>query len=89
MSSGAPFGIGFVGALVMTGFMFFTVSAGVTRRITMSPSAMTIIGVGRLCTRDLAEVGNDGSEFGDILECFDQLGLTSCESRSEDAVGGH
>ena len=82
MSSGAPFGIGFGGALVVTRFRFFSVSAGVSRRIVMSQSKMPITVVGRFCTRVFVYVGNEGSEFGDILECFDQLGLTSCESRS-------
>ena len=72
----------------MPGSKFFAVSDGLTRIITMSPSIMPISGVGRLCTGVFVWVGNDGSEFGDILECLDQLDLTSCEIRSEGAVGG-
>ena len=72
----------------MPGYRFFAFLAGVTKRITMSPSVMPIYDVGRLCTGVFVLAGNDGSEFGDILECFDQLDLTSCESRSEGAVGG-
>ena len=51
MSSGAPFGISFGGALVMPGFRFFSVSAGVSIRIAMSPAVIQISGVGRFCTR--------------------------------------
>ena len=50
MSSESSFGISFGGALVMTGFRFFAVLAGVTRRITIIPAVMPISGVGRLCT---------------------------------------
>ena len=69
-------------------FTFFAVSAGVRRIIAMSPAVMPISGVGRFCTGFFVGFGNDGSEFGNILECFDQLDLTSCESRSEVAVDG-
>ena len=44
MSSGSPFGIGFGGALVMNGFRFFEVVAGVSRKIAMSPAVMPISG---------------------------------------------
>ena len=54
MSSGYPFGIGFGGALFMTGFRFFAVSAGVSRRIAMSPAVMPITGVGWFYTRVFA-----------------------------------
>ena len=72
----------------MTGFRFFSVLAGVSRKIAMIPAVIPIVVVGRFCTRGFVYVSNDGSEFGDILECFNQMGLTSCESRSEGAVGG-
>ena len=54
MSSEAPFGISFVGSLVMTGFIFFIVSAEVSRRIAMSPAVMPIPGAGRFFTSDFA-----------------------------------
>ena len=50
MSSGAPFGISFGGALFMSGFGFFAVSAVVSRRIAMSQAVMPISSVGRFCT---------------------------------------
>ena len=88
MSNGAPFGIRFGSALVMPGSRFFAVSDGVSRRIATSPAVMPIYGVGQFRTRVFAYVGNEGSEFGDIQECLDPLDLTSCENRSEVAVGG-
>ena len=50
---------------------FFAVSAEMYRGITMSPAVVPIYGVGWLCAGIFVEVGNDGSEFGDIQECFD------------------
>ena len=58
-------------ALVMPVSRFFAVSAGVARGITMSPSVVPITGVGWICAGVFVDIGNDGSEFGDILECFD------------------
>ena len=58
-------------ALVMPGSRFFAVSAGMSRGITMSPSVVPKTGVGWICAGVFVDVGNDGSEFGDILECFD------------------
>ena len=55
----------------MPGSRFFVVLAGMTRGITMSPSVVLISGVGWLCTGVFVEFGDDGSEFGDILQCFD------------------
>ena len=63
-------------ALVMPVSRFFAVSAGVARGITMSPTVMPISGVERLHTGVFVSVGHDGSEFGDLLECFDQLEVT-------------
>ena len=55
----------------MLGSRFFAVSAGISRRITMSPAVVPISGVEWLCAGIFVEFGNDISEFGDILECFD------------------
>ena len=37
----------------------------------MSPAVVPISGVGWLCDGVFVEVDNDGSAFGDILECLD------------------
>ena len=55
----------------MTGSRFFAVSTGVSRGITMIPAVVPISGVGWICAGIFVEVGNDSSEFGEILECFD------------------
>ena len=54
----------------MPGSRFFAVSDGMSRGITMSPAVVPISGVGWLCAGIFVDFGNDGSEFGDILECF-------------------
>ena len=55
----------------MTKSIFFAVSSGMYRGITMSPAVVSIYGFGWLCAGVFVLVGNDGSEFGNILECFD------------------
>ena len=55
----------------MLGSRFFAVSAGMSRGITMSPVVVPISGVGWICAGIFVEVCNDGSEFGDIIECFE------------------
>ena len=55
----------------MPGSRFFVVSAGMSRGITMSPVVVPISGVGWICAGIFVEIGNDGSKFGDIIECFD------------------
>ena len=54
ISSGSPFGIVLGGALITTGFRFFAVAAGASRKIAMSPAVISIAGVGRFCTRVFA-----------------------------------
>ena len=54
----------------MSGSRFFAVSAGMVRGITMSPEVVPISGVGWPCARISVEVGQGGSDFGDILKCF-------------------
>ena len=55
----------------MTGFRFFTVLAGMIQGITMSPAVVPIYVVGWLCAGIFVDIGQGGSEFGDIFECFD------------------
>ena len=71
----------------MPGSRFFAVSSGVPRIITTSPAVVPISGAEQLCAGVFVYVGDDVSEFGNILECFDQLKLTRCEIRSDGAVG--
>ena len=54
----------------MNRLSFFAVTDGVSRKISMSAAVIPIDGVGLFCTRVFAYIGNDGNEFGDILECF-------------------
>ena len=55
----------------MPGSRFFEVSAGMSRGITMRPAVVPIYGVGWLCAGIFVEIVQGGSEFGDILDCFD------------------
>ena len=55
----------------MPGSRFFAVSDGMVRGITTSPEVVLISGVGWLCAGFFLMIGLGGSEFGDILECFD------------------
>ena len=66
-----PFVSDFCCALVITGSRFFAVSSGMSREITMSPALVPVSGVGWICDEIFVQVGNDSSDFGDILECFD------------------
>ena len=50
---------------------FFAVTARMVGRITMSPEVVPISGVRWPCAGIFVEIGQGGSEFGDILECFD------------------
>ena len=47
---------------------FLAVLAVIYKGITMSPEVVPTSGVGWHCTEIFVEIGNDGSEFGDILE---------------------
>ena len=55
----------------MPGSMFLVFLAGMSRGITMSPVVVPISGVGWICAGIFVDVGNDGSEFGEILEYFE------------------
>ena len=72
----------------MPGYRFCAVLANISRGITMRPTVVPISVVGWLCAGIFVCVGNYGSEFGDILECFDLLNLASCESLSKGTVDG-
>ena len=37
----------------------------------MSPAVVPIYGVGWICDGIFVEIGQGGSDFGDILECLD------------------
>ena len=55
----------------MLGSRFFAVSAGMVQVIPMSPAVVPISCVGWPCAGIFVEIGQGGSEFGDILKCFD------------------
>ena len=55
----------------MPGYRVFKVSAGIVRGITMSPAVVPIYGVVWPCAGIFVEIGQGGSEFGDILKRFD------------------
>ena len=55
----------------MPGSRFFAVSAVMVQGITMSPAVVPIYGVEWLCAGIFVEIGQGGSEFGNILECFE------------------
>ena len=52
----------------MPGSRFFAVSAGMVRGITMIPAVVPISGAGWPCAGIFVEIGQGGSEFGDILK---------------------
>ena len=60
----------FCRALVMPGSRLFIVSARMIRGITMVPAVVQIFSVGWIFAGIFVEIGKGGSEFGDILECF-------------------
>ena len=64
----------------MTLFRVFTVTARVVRQVSVSPVVVTNPGVGWSCTVISVEIGEGGSEFCDVLQCFDVLNLAHSES---------
>ena len=82
MFSSQPFSAGFISglslfcvsffrALFMPGSRFFAVSAGMVRGINMIPAVVPISSVGWIWAGIFVNIGQGGSEFGNILECFD------------------
>ena len=63
----------------MTFFRLCTVSARVVRQVSVGPIVMSNHGVGWSCTVIYVEIGEGGSEFGDILQCFNDLNLARSE----------
>ena len=57
----------------------FTVTARVVQQVSVGPSVVPNPGVGWLCTGISIEIGKEGSEFRDILQCFDELKLARSE----------
>ena len=55
----------------------------------MGPAVVPNPGAGWPCTVIFVEIGEGGSEFCDVLQCFDELKLARSECRSEGAVGGY
>ena len=64
----------------MTLFRVFTVTARVVRQVSVSPAVVTNPGVGWSCTVISVEIGEGGSEFCNVLQCFDELKLARSES---------
>ena len=55
----------------MPGSRFFAVSDGMVRGITISSVVMPIYGGGWPCAGIFVEIGQGGSEFCNVLKCFD------------------
>ena len=67
----------------MTFFGVCTFPDRVVRQVYVVPTVMSNHGVGWSCTVICVEVGVGGCEFCDVLQCLDELKLTSSESCSE------
>ena len=63
----------------MTFFRFFTVTARVVRQVSVGPAVVPNPGVGWSCTVISVEICEGGSEFRDVLQCFDELKLACSE----------
>ena len=63
----------------MTFYRVFTVTARVVRQVSVGPSVVPNPGAGWPCTVMFVEIGNGGSEFRDVLKCFDELKLAHSE----------
>ena len=63
----------------MTFFRVFTVATRVVRQVSVGPAVVLNTGVGWSCTVIFVEIGEGGSEFCDILQCFDELKLARSE----------
>ena len=55
----------------MTFFRVVTVTARVVRKVAVGPAVVSNTGVGWSCTVISVEIGEGGSEFCDVLQCFD------------------
>ena len=63
----------------MTLFRVFAVTARVVQQVSVGPSVVPNPGVGWSCTVISVEIGEGGSEFRDVLQCFDELKLARSE----------
>ena len=63
----------------MTLFRLFTVMVRVVRQVSVGPAVLSNPGVGWSCTVISVEIGEGGSEFHDVLQCFDKLKLARSE----------
>ena len=63
----------------MTFFRVVTVTARVVRHVSVGPTVMSNHSVGWSCTVISVEIGKGGSEFCDVLQCFDELKLARSE----------
>ena len=60
--------------------------ARVVRQVSVSLAVVSNHGVGWSCTVISVEIGEGGSEFRDVLQCFDELKLACSERFSEGAL---
>ena len=63
----------------MTFFRVFTVTARMVRQVSVGPAVVLNPGVGWSCNVISVEIGKGGSEFRDVLQCFDELKLARSE----------
>ena len=56
-----------------------TVTDRVVLQVSMGPAVVSNTGVGWSCTVISVEIGEGGSEFSDVLQCFDELKLACSE----------
>ena len=63
----------------MTFFRVCTVPARLVRQISVGSTVMSNHGVEWLCTVIFVQIGKGGSEFCDVLQCFDDLKFSRSE----------
>ena len=68
--------------------MVCTVPASVVRQVSVGPTVVFNNGVVWSCTVISVEIGEGGSEFGDVLQGLGELKLARSERCGEGAVGG-
>ena len=57
----------------------FTVTARVVQQVYVGPAVVPNPGAGWPCTMIFVEIGEEGSEFHNVLQCFDDLKLACSE----------
>ena len=63
----------------MTFYRVFTVTSRVVQQVSVGPAVMPNPGIGCSCTVISVEIGKGGSEFRDVLQCFEELKLARIE----------